>query len=313
MLLLHLQDVDEKRYAQRLGELLEGYPIIRRSDNFNREDIRYIAAWKPTADAFEGLDNLKAVLSLGAGVDALLTHPNLPSNVPIVRFVDVELTQCMSDYVLANVMMHHRCFSMYRDDQVSKNWSQFYPPPAWDISVGIMGLGVLGQDAARRLMQIGFSVRGWSRSPKSIEGLPGFFGSEQFEPFLSGTDILVDLLPLTPETIGILNYDVFSKLRKKHLKGGPVIINAARGGHQVEADIARALEDNTLGAASLDVFNVEPLPKDSPLWPLKNCYITPHIAAISNPDSGASYFARIIRDHEAGRPLVNVVDISRGY
>ncbi len=313
MLLLHLQDIDEPRWKQRLSTLLGDYPVVLRSDTYHCDDIRYILAWKPYADAFDGLNNLKAILSSGAGVDGLLTHKNLPKNVPIVRFVDDELTQCMSDYVVANVTMHHRCHSRYRDDQLAKNWTQFYPPPAWDIRVGILGLGVLGLDAAKRLIGLGFDVRGWSRSKKIVDGLSSFSGADEFDAFLSDTDILVDLLPLTPETMGILNYENFSKLRTGRLKGGPALINAARGGHQKETDIVKALNDGTLGAASLDVFEVEPLPASSPLWSQKNCYVTPHIAAISNPQSGASYFARVIRDHEKGMPLINVVDVKRGY
>ena len=313
MLLLHLSDVDEEHWMAELGTLLGDYPIVRRNDEFDPADIRYVFVWKPLDNAFDGLSGLKAVLSLGAGVDALLRHPNLPRNVPIVRFVEDDLTRCMSDYVVANVTMHHRCFTRYKQDQLERTWSQFYPPAARNTNVGIMGMGVLGTDAARRLLGLGFNVRGWSRSAKSLAGVEGFFGQEQFDRFLSGTDILVDLLPLTPQTENILNYETFQKLRRDRLKGGPVIINAARGGHQVETDIVRALGDGTLGAASLDVFQIEPLPAESPLWGLQNCYITPHIAAISNPHSGAAYFADVIKSHEAGQSLINVVDVTRGY
>lgn len=313
MLLLHLSDVDEARWAKNLSAALDGYPVVRRGDDFDPADIRYIFVWKPKEDAFDGLDNLKAVLSLGAGVDALMRHPHLPEGIPVVRFVDEELSQCMSDYVVAHVTMHHRLYTRYRRDQHAHQWTQLYPPPAWDVSVGIMGLGVLGHHALSRLMPLGFQLRGWSRSPRQIEGVETFAGPEGLDAFLSGTDILVDLLPLTPETEGILNYETFSKLRRGVLDGGPAIVNAARGGHQIEADIVTALKDGTLGAASLDVFQTEPLPKDSPLWDLINCYITPHIAAISNPETGVRYFSQVIRDHEAGKPLVNVVDVERGY
>jgi len=313
MLLLHLSDVDEALWQERLASQLGDYPVVRRNDRFDPSDVRYIFVWKPGGNAFAGLTNLKAVLSLGAGVDALLKHKELPPSVPVVRFVDHELTQCMSDYVVANVTMHHRCFSKYQSDQGQRNWTQFYPPPAWDISVGIMGLGVLGADAARRLLALGFALNGWSRTEKRIDGVKLFSGTDQFDDFLAQSDILVDLLPLTPQTEGILNYQTFSKLRRTRLKGGPAIINAARGGHQKEDDIVRALKDGTLGAASLDVFNIEPLPADSELWAQKNCYITPHIAAISTPESGASYFARVLLDHEKGQPLVNVVDRGKGY
>lgn len=312
MLLLHLSDVDEASWAGKLKAALAPHPVVRRGDDFDPAEVRYIFVWKPNPDAFDGLDNLKAILSLGAGVDALLKHPRLP-DAPIVRFVDADLSQRMSDYVVAHVTMHHRLYTRFRADQKARRWSQLYPPAASETTVGIMGMGVLGQDAAQRLRPLGFTLRSWSRTPKAVEGVEGFAGAERFDAFLEGTDILVNLLPLTPETTGILNYETFGKLRRGKLDGGPVIVNAARGGHQREADIVRALGDGTLGAASLDVFETEPLPATSPLWDIENCYITPHIAAISNEATGVSYFSRIIREHEAGKPLVNVVDRKRGY
>lgn len=312
MLLLHLSDVDEASWARAFAAALSPYKVLRRGDDFDPADVEYIFVWKPKDDAFDGLDNLKAVLSLGAGVDALMKHPRLP-DAPIVRFVDDDLSQRMSDYVVAHVTMHHRQFTRFQADQKAKRWSQLYPPAASETTVGVMGLGVLGQDAISRLRPLGFDVRGWSRSHKGIEGITEFAGEAEFDAFLAGTDILVNLLPLTPDTKGILNYDTFSKLRRDRLAGGPAIVNAARGGHQNEADIVKALADGTLGAASLDVFEVEPLPEASPLWDIENCYITPHIAAISNEASGVRYFSKILRDHEAGKPLINVVDRTRGY
>ncbi len=309
-LLLHLSDVDEAAWARRYAEALPGVTVVRQTDSFDPADIDYIFVWKPKPEAFTGLGKLKAVLSLGAGVDALLKHPALP-DAPVVRFVDGDLTQRMTDYVVAHVTMHHRHFTRFKRDQAARVWKQLYPPAASETNVGIMGLGELGADAADKLKALGFSVLGWSRSPKTIEGVRTFAG-DAIDDFLAETDILVCLLPLTPETTGILNYATFGKLRRK-LDGGPVIVNAARGGHQVETDIDKALGDGTLGAASLDVFQVEPLPAASPLWDLDNCFITPHIAAISNIEAGVRYFSRIIRDHEAGKPLPNVVDRARGY
>lgn len=312
-LLLHLADFDETSWATGFAAALPGHRVVLRSDRYDPAEVDYIFVWKPAPDAFDGLASLKAVLSLGAGVDALLRHPKLPRR-PIVRFVDADLTQRMSDYVLANVTMHQRLFTRFKRDQQARRWVQLYPAAAWECSVGIMGLGQLGLDAIRHLKIFGYRLRGWSRTPKRIEGVETFSGEAQFDAFLRGTDILVNLLPLTPETHAILNYDTFGKLRRGGLDGeGPVLINAARGGHQKEADIVRALEDGTLKAASLDVFEVEPLPKDSPLWALDNCYVTPHIAAASSEKTGVSYFSKVIIDHEAGKPLPNIVDVQRGY
>ncbi len=311
-LLLHLSDVDEARWATAWRAALPEVDVVRRGDDFDPLKVDYIFIWKPKLDAFDGLGpSLKAVLSLGAGVDALLKHPHLPA-APIVRFVDSDLTQRMTDYVVSQVTMHQRTGTRFKRDQAARRWTQYYPPASTGTTVGIMGLGVLGVDAAEKLRYIGYSVLGWSRSPKTIEGVTTYSGDDGLDAFLRETDILVCLLPLTPDTAGILDYSLFQKLRRK-LDGGPVIVNAARGGHQKEADIVRALGDGTLGAASLDVFEKEPLPADSPLWELDNAYLTPHIAAISNVDSGVRYFSAIIRAHERGEPLPNVVDRSRGY
>jgi glyoxylate/hydroxypyruvate reductase A len=312
-LLLHITDFNEPSWARRFADALPGHRVVLRGDDYDPAAIDYIFVWKPKLDAFDGLTNLKAVLSLGAGVDALLRHPGRPHGVPIARFVDADLTQRMSDYVLQSVTLHQRLFTRFNEDQKAKRWVQLYPPPSWDISVGIMGLGQLGLDAVRHLKVFGYQLRGWSRTRKEIEGVETFAGAREFDAFLQGTDILVNLLPLTKETDGILNYTTFSMLRRDGLIGGPVVINAARGGHQREGDLVRALTDGTLHAASLDVFEVEPLPKHSPLWELPNCYITPHIAAASSERTGVAYFSKVIIDHEAGKPLPNVVDEARGY
>ena len=311
-LLLHLADFDEATAARQYAEALPGHNVFRRGDDYDPATIDYIFVWKPKPDAFEGLTGLKAVLSLGAGVDALLSHPGLP-DAPVVRFVDADLTQRMSDYVLANVMMHTRLHTRFKADQEAKRWVQLYPPSAWDATVGVMGAGVLGRDVLRHLKVFGFKLRVWSRSGAEIEGVDSFAGSDALDAFLGGTDILVNLLPLTPETRGILNYETFGKLRRDGLTDGPVVINAGRGGHQREADLYRALTDGTLSAASLDVFEVEPLPKSSPLWELPNCVITPHIAAASDTVAYVTYFSKIILEHEAGTPLPHVVDRQRGY
>jgi glyoxylate/hydroxypyruvate reductase A len=313
-LLIHLADQDERSYQRNFSAALPGRRVVTRADSYDPDDIDYIFVWKPAPEAFDGLHRLKAVLSFGAGVDALLRHPRLPEGVPIVRFVDADLTQRMSDYVVAQVTMHQRLFTRFRRDQQARRWVQLYPAAAWQANVGIMGLGQLGLDAIRHLKVFGYRLRGWSRTAKNVEGVEVFTGPAEFDAFLSGTDILVNLLPLTAETEGILNYETFSKLRRNGLDGeGPVIVNAARGRHQHEADILRALTDGTLKAASLDVFETEPLPPDSPLWALDNAYLTPHIAAASSEKTGVAYFSDVIRTHESGRPLPNVVDVTRGY
>ena len=311
-LLLHLNEVDEDHWLIRLKEKLGSYPIYKKEDKFDPFAINYILVWKPNLNAFDDLNNLKAIMSLGAGVDALLEHKNLPKKVPIVRFVDNDLANCMSEYVISHILKHHRLFPHYQNEQKNHLWQQYFPPPAHQRNIGIMGLGELGLDVVKKLEVFGFNISGWARSKKNITSVKTFVGNNEFDEFLSRVDILVNLLPLTQQTKNILNYDNFKKLkRSKNFK--PSIINAARGGHQNEADIIKALNDKTLGAASLDVFEIEPLPKNSPLWDLENCYITPHIAAISNPQTGVDYFSKILLEHEKGKPLPNLVDRQKGY
>lgn len=312
-LLLHLNGVDEAKWVGLLQPLLGAYPVRTRADRFDPGDIAYVLAWKPDADAFLGLDRLKAVLSYGAGVDALLDHPGLPRDVPVVRFVDPDLTYRMRDYVVSEVLAHTRLETQFRAAQGARQWIERVPPRAEDLNVGVMGLGILGRAVLAALEPFGYERLGWSRSSNIVAGMQSFSGADGREAFLKKTDILVCLLPLTPETHGILDRTTFSRLRHGWLPGGPVVINAARGGHLVEADLVAALSDGTLGAASLDVFEKEPLAPQSPLWGLANCRITPHIAAVSDPSAGALYFAKVIRDHEAGLLLPNLVDRGRGY
>lgn len=312
MLLVHLTGLDEARWAEKFRAALPGYQVVTRADTFDPALVRYIFTWKPAPDAFDGLAGLEAVLSYGAGVDALLTHPNLP-DVPIARFVDPDLTGRMSDHIVAQVTMHHRLHAFYAGQQARREWTDVYPRKASEIAVGVMGLGELGRDALARLGPLRFELRGWSRSPRQIAGVACFAGTDELDAFLSGTDILVCLLPLTDATRGILNRKTFAALRRDRLHGGPAVINAARGAHQVEADLLAALSDGTLGAASLDVFATEPLPADNPLWTLPNCFITPHIAAVSAPDVTVAHFAEIIRAHSGGAPLPHLVDRQQGY
>ena len=202
-----------------------------------------------------------------------------------MRVVDEDLTNRMSEYVVLHCLMHLRAQRRHDEQQRRKIWfDDRFQPGAHEVRVGIMGLGVLGQDAARKLRAIGFDVAGWSRSPREIEGMPTFSGEAGLAPFLARTDILVCLLPLTQATRGILGRALFERLARDGRLGGPILVNAGRGGLQVEADILAALDDGTLKAATLDVFEMEPLPPESPLWSHPAVTVTPHNAAMSNPE-----------------------------
>lgn len=276
-------------------------------------DISYCAAWLPPPNVVKGLPNLEVIFSLGAGVDAILRDPTLPPNVPIVRVNDPDLTGRMTEYIVLQVLLHHRQQRRIDANQRAKVWDSFPTHAASALSVGIMGMGVMGQDSAVKLASLGFKVAGWSRTRKNIAGVDCFAGAAEFDAFLARTDILVSLLPATAETDGIINRDTIRKLSRKGPFGAPIVINAGRGRQQVEADILAALDAGELHAATLDVFRTEPLPADSALWSHPRVTVTPHCAADSDPEVICAYVFRQIERHKAGKPLDNIVDVSRGY
>lgn len=274
--------------------------------------IGYALVWEPPANLWPRLPNLKAIFSLGAGVDALLFQGNLP-DVPIVRVVNPDLTQRMTEWIALQVLIHHRQQRTYDRQQADHVWRELRQPSASEVRVGVMGLGVLGRDAAIALRRLGFAVAGWSRRPAKITDIACYHGRDGLDAFLARTDILVVLLPLTPQTRGILAMPLFAGLARDGALGGPVLINAGRGALQIEADIEAAIEQRILIGASLDVFECEPLPSDSPLWSLPGVVITPHAAAASTPRALIPPILEQIADFEAGKPLENVVDRDAMY
>lgn len=300
-------------WVERFTRHLPDREIVVLGEDFDRNAIRYVTTWGLKPGSLDNLPNLEAIFSLGAGVDHLMTYPNLPP-VPIVRVAQDDLTYRMSEYIVMHSLMYLRDHARFAEDQRHKRWNPDRSPPmAADVRVGIMGFGVLGQDAGRKLKMMGFDVAAWSRTPKSVEGFTIYSGENGLDAFLARTDILIVLMPLTPETRGILNRSLFGKLARDGRLGGPILINASRGGLQVEVDILSCLDDGTLKAATLDVFEKEPLPEDSPLWTHPRVTVTPHNSAVSEPEATARYIAEQIRRHEAGEPFQNVVDRTRGY
>jgi glyoxylate/hydroxypyruvate reductase A len=300
-------------WVERFKRHLPDRDIAVLGEDFDRSAIHYVATWGPKPGSLSNLPNLEALFSLGAGVDHLMSYPDLP-DVPIVRVAQDDLTHRMSEYMVLHCLMYLRDQRRFDEDQKAKRWMPDRAPPiAGEVRVGIMGFGVLGQDAARKLKMMGFDVAGWSRTPKNVEDFQVYAGEEGMTPFLNRTDILISLMPLTPDTQGILNRSLFEKLARDGKLGGPILINAGRGKLQVETDILLCLDDGTLMAATLDVFETEPLPEDSPLWTHPRVTITPHNSATSEPEATARYIAQQIRRHEAGEAFENVVDRARGY
>jgi glyoxylate/hydroxypyruvate reductase A len=275
-------------------------------------EVHYALVWKPKQETLDRLPSLKAILSLGAGVDHIFSLTRLP-DVPITRIVDRDLTMRMTEYVVWQVLDQLRRGPAYRRLQREGRWHEYEQPAAGHVTVGLMGLGIMGQDAAEVLLRLGFQVRGWARTKKDVEGVETFAGAGALDTFLSGTDILVSLLPLTPETRNFIDLNLLRKLRRDGPLGGPVLINAGRGGSQVEADIAEALRDGTLVGAGLDVFQAEPLPPDSALWHFDDLTITPHVAGVSDAEALARQIAEQIEAFERGEPLRNRVERERGY
>ena len=275
--------------------------------------IDYAVVWAPKPGLMDQLEGLKAVFSLGAGVDHIFASGGGPANIPVVRYVGADLTTRMSEWVVLQCLMHLRQQRAYDGQQAKRQWRSLPQPAAGEVRVGLLGLGVLGRDAAAKLKAIGFQVSGWSRSQKQIDGIACHSGESGLAALLETTDILVSLLPLTPDTRGLVNAAVLAQLPQDGALGGPVYLNAGRGRTQVDADILAALESGLLKAASLDVFETEPLPDDSPMWAAPNLTITPHAAAWSARSDVVRYVARQIRRHQAGGALENVVDPQRGY
>lgn len=311
--------VDLRFHPDQVREgLIAAFPgreVINRADpeNDGRDlsGIDYAVLWKPLDDLFSRARDLKVLFSGGAGVDHILTLPGLPG-LPLVRFVDHTLTTRMSEWIVMQCLMHLRQHLAYDRQQRERLWKPLTQPEAADINVGIMGMGVLGSDAAGKLKALGFNVLGWSKSKKEIEGVETYAATE-LDAFLARTDILVGLLPLTPETCNIYDAVLFGKLRKTGALGGPIFVNAGRGGSQVEADLAAALGDGTLKGASLDVFQSEPLPENSPFWTMDNVILTPHCAADSDTHALFSHVERQIERFEQGLLLEHVVGREAGY
>ena len=271
-------------------------------------EIDYALVWMPPEGELKSYPNLKAIFSIGAGIDHLASDPDLPEGVPVVRMVEPGLTAGMSEYVALAVLNHHRFIQDYANQRREKRWEEIPQIAASARQVGMLGLGVLGRAALESLGTFGFKLAGWSRTPKSITGISCYHGEEGLREFLAETDILVCLLPLTSETGGILNRDVFVQLPQ-----GAAVINVGRGGHLVEEDLLEALDSGQLGGATLDVFREEPLPEDHPFWTHPKVFMTPHIASMTIPETACQAVVANIHRLEAGEPLRHVVDMSRGY
>ncbi|MBC5764949.1 2-hydroxyacid dehydrogenase [Ramlibacter albus] len=292
-------------WLEAVRQQLPGAEVVEWSPGGPPAD--YAIVWSPPQAFFDDQPGLKGIFNMGAGVDALLKL-KLPPKAMLVRLNDAGMSVQMSEFVCQAAIRHFREFDVNEREMREGKWSFRKPRVRSEYPVGVMGLGVLGERVAKSLTTFEFDVLGWSRSQKHVEGVRCFHGEQGFEQFLAQTRILVCLLPLTPETTGILNRDTFAKM----IPGG-YLINVARGAHLVEEDLLPALESGQLAGATLDVFRTEPLPAGHPFWNHPNITLTPHTSARTLREETVAQIADKIRAFERGEPIAGVVDRQRGY
>jgi glyoxylate/hydroxypyruvate reductase A len=283
--------------------------FVHGRDEYRPDNVDYVLSFRPAPGLLKTFPKMKAIYSLGAGVDGFLADPEFPKQIPLIRFVDPQLSTEMAQYVVMHVLLQHRHRSAFVEAQKNSKWQQMVlPRKTADTRIGILGLGEIGTVAGERLRDLGFPVSGWSRSRKSVHGIESYAGEAEFPSFLNNSDFLICLLPLTPDTRGILNAKTFAMLPKD-----AYVINVARGGHLVESDLIAALDSGHLAGATLDVFQTEPLPDTNPFWKHPKVIVTPHIAAISDPRVAANFVIDGIARAERGEKHPNTVDMKRGY
>lgn len=304
---------DPAPWVSRFRALAPDRTVVSLGEAGNHRPDRYhLFCWKPDPAVLAHPVSPMLICSAGAGVDHIF-KANPPAGVPMTRIVDPDLTGRMVEYVVLHCLMHLRRMPEAAANQREKLWQSKDFPATREVTVGLMGVGEMGQAAAKGLQALGFAVIGWGRSRRTGLGFAAYSGSAELDAFLAQTDILVSLLPSTAETRGIINGALLRKLRRTGPFGAPVFINAGRGDGANEAELASALCDGTLRAASLDVFVTEPLPATNPFWGMDNVIITPHNAADSTPDAVARAVLAEIERHEAGLPLLHRVDPDQGY
>lgn len=270
-------------------------------------DIRYLAAWVPAPELIADLPNLEVVFSVGAGVDQF-DISQIPDRVQVVRMIEPLLTQGMAEYVALATLALHRNLIDHVAAQRERRWEPIDLVPAAERRVSVMGLGTMGLAALDALRPFRFQLAGWSRSERSIEGVHCYSGPQSLDAFLERSDILICLLPLTPQTRGILCRNTFNKLPR-----GAGLINAARGGHLVERDLLQALADGRISAAVLDVLAEEPPPGDHPFWNHPRILITPHMASNTSTELGGRALLENVLRHGRGEPMIGAVNRELGY
>ncbi|PLC55240.1 glyoxylate/hydroxypyruvate reductase A [Pollutimonas nitritireducens] len=296
-------EVFRRSFARDLPEV----PFVSDATQVDPREVRYLITWNYPDDMAERYPNLDVIFSVGAGVDQMTQAP-IPPGVKLVRMIESGLTSLMRDYVVMSVLALHRRLPAYIEQQRRREWINLDFTWADQRRVSVLGLGELGQASLNALKPFGFRLAGWSRSPKAIEGIRSYHGPEGLMAMLTETDILICLLPLTPETRHILNADLFAQLPR-----GASLVQVGRGGHLDQEALLAALNAEHLEAAFIDVTDPEPLPPHHPLWSHPKVVLTPHVAAHTRAESAAEATIANLRHILAGKAPKGLVDPQRGY
>lgn len=295
-------------WKKAIQEKLPHTPIAIFEESKAALDAEFLVCWKPENEQLQAFSNLKVIQSLGAGVDHIFDDNEIDEKVKVVRLIDDRLTVDMWEYTLAATMAHIKDFAQYERQESYTYWGRKQYKTIPETTVSIMGLGQIGGYVARQFAKLGFKVQGWSNSPKKIRKVKAFTGQKGLAKMLKKTDVLINILPLTASTKGILNQGLLSQLPK-----GGYLINVGRGGHLVEKDLIPLIDSRQLSGATLDVFEKEPLPKKHPFWHHRKIRVTPHIASMTNTKSARDQIVENYRRMKEGRALLNEVSAKKGY
>lgn len=305
-------------FMSALDDPAEWVPALQRAwpelnvrvwpDAGHPDDVDFALVWKPEPGALRTFRNLRLIINLGAGIDAIAADETLPEGIPIVRLADEGQAEMMSGYVLLAVLRHHRNLHRFEEAKRAHRWTYIHPKPHAHTRVGLMGLGYLGAHAAQSLAAQGFRVSGWSRNPKTLPGIETFAGPDQRQAFLAQTDILVAMLPATPDTHRLIDREALYALPR-----GASFVNVGRGSTVDEPALLAALRDGQIAEATLDVFEREPLPPEHPFWDMPQVTITPHLASVAVPETAARQIVANCRRALSGEAPDYAVDRRRGY
>jgi len=297
-----------EQLAQLFRAELPDFEVLTEQPKEGDADVPYIVVGRPLPGVIRAVPGLKLVLSLNAGIEHLLASGEVPDHLPIVRLVDDGLALGMAEWVLAQALAWHRNLFLYADQQARGEWTPQPEKLANERKVTVLGAGALGRPVAEHFIRFGFDTRVWARSRHEIEGATTFAGMGELADAIRGSDILVNLLPLTAETADIVNASAIEMLAD-----GAFFVNGARGGHVVDADLIAALDSGKLSGAALDVFRIEPLPAEDPLWKHPKVRLSPHVAAPTHQHMAVKEMVSNIRRFERGEPIPHAVDRSLGY